>query len=573
MTLARSRRLRIAAGLVLLGLTLFVWPLTLDVPLTDPDEGLHAAIAQEMVERGDWVVPRMLGEPFLDKPVLYFWAQAAALDVFGMREAAVRLPGLVFGLLGALTTAWLAAEVAGRRAAVTAGALYATTLLPLAIAQAGVHDVALVPWTNLALVGLWRAAATTGAAGRMRWILAAGVFVGLAMLTKGLVGVALIGLPFAVWLMAERRLTPGLVVAGGLTLVVGAVIASPWYAAMEAADPGYLRYYFFERHVMGFATSTQVHGQRPWWYYLPIVAGGSLPWVLGLPFASPRRLGPRWTAGTRLLWIWLLVDVAVLSVARSKMVTYILPALPAAAILAAVAWDRWREEAGRRGANQGRWLLVAHGLIVVALVPVAAIVADVRFDVRPDAAIGAGAALVLVAAILALSRGTGGVGPRALGWLLTAMALAFVTVMASLFAPVARDQSARDLSRALNRLGELPSKVWVVDERIGSVVFYLEPRLRRELGPDRFESVGYGTALRRLATAPADILVAVAARDADRLVRGAAGAAVPYEVAGRYRLYRVGDLRTHLLDGKAVIGYQWNSVTGPKPEARSLKPE
>ncbi len=549
MTLARARRFRLVAGLVLLGLTLYVWPLTLDAPLTDPDEGLHAAIAQEMVERGDWLVPRMLGEPFRDKPVLYFWAEAASLDVFGMREAAVRLPGLVLGLLGALTTGWLAWQLAGRRVAVIAGALYATTLLPLAIAQAGVHDVALVSWTNLALFGLWRAAARSDAAGRAGWILAAGVFVGLAMLTKGLVGVALIGLPFGIWLLAERRLTVGLVAAGMLTIVVGAAVAWPWYAAMEAADPGYLRYFFIERHVMGFATTTQVHGERPWWYYVPILVGGGIPWILGLPLATPRRLGLRWDAGTRLLWLWLLADILVLSVARSKLVTYILPALPAAVILAALVWDGLLEEIARRDAPRRRGILVAHGVVLVALVPIAAIVADGRFGLGPGAATAAGAALVLVAAILALARWGRGARRQAFGWLLAAIAIFFVTVMAVLFPAVARDLSARDLAVALNRHNALPPKVWVVDERIGSVIFYLDSGLRRGLQPGRFENVGYGTVLSRLATAPADVLVAVAANDAGRLVRGARGEAVPYEVAGRYRLYRVGDLRTHLLGG------------------------
>ena len=68
------------------------------IPLVDPDEGLHASVAQEMVERGDWIVPRMLHQPFLDKPILYFWAVALSLKAFGMSEAAVRLPGLLFGI-------------------------------------------------------------------------------------------------------------------------------------------------------------------------------------------------------------------------------------------------------------------------------------------------------------------------------------------------------------------------------------------------------------------------------------------------------------------------------------------
>ena len=68
---------------IVIAAVMFVFPLFVRFPLLDPDEGLHASIAQEMVERGDWITPRFLGQPFLDKPILYFWIQAASLRVFG----------------------------------------------------------------------------------------------------------------------------------------------------------------------------------------------------------------------------------------------------------------------------------------------------------------------------------------------------------------------------------------------------------------------------------------------------------------------------------------------------------
>jgi hypothetical protein len=90
-----STHRRLLAALVLLGVTLFLFPLALGHPLLDPDEGLHAAIAQEMVERGDYITPRFLGDPFPDKPVLFFWALAGSLRAFGFTEPATRAPGLV----------------------------------------------------------------------------------------------------------------------------------------------------------------------------------------------------------------------------------------------------------------------------------------------------------------------------------------------------------------------------------------------------------------------------------------------------------------------------------------------
>ena len=119
------------------------------------DEGLHAAIAQAMVEGGDYVTPRFLREPFPDKPVLFFWALAGSLRAFGFTEAAARVPGLLFGLLGAVTTGLLAGTILGRRGGWLAGIFYATLSLPIGLMQMPVHDLALVPFTNGALLAFW----------------------------------------------------------------------------------------------------------------------------------------------------------------------------------------------------------------------------------------------------------------------------------------------------------------------------------------------------------------------------------------------------------------------------------
>src|SRR3954468_12123637 len=99
---------------VAMAIALVVAPLLANAPLFDPDEGLHAAIAQEMVMRHDYVTPTFLGEPFLDKPILFFWAEAFSLRAFGTNEAAVRLPPLAFGALGMLSIALLGAAMFGR---------------------------------------------------------------------------------------------------------------------------------------------------------------------------------------------------------------------------------------------------------------------------------------------------------------------------------------------------------------------------------------------------------------------------------------------------------------------------
>jgi 4-amino-4-deoxy-L-arabinose transferase-like glycosyltransferase len=335
---------------------LYLAPLLLNAPLTDPDEGLHAAISQEMVERGDFIVPRFVGRAFFDKPILFFWAQAASMRLFGMSTAAARLPGMLFALLGIATTGWLArvlfagvrrvAPGAGPPIAWLAAGCYATMVLPFLLAQAPVHDVALVPFTNLALGLLWRASRDSGFG--IRDSVLAGLALGLSILTKGLEGIAIVGVGFAIYLLVTRTLTRRLVLLGILVVVIAALVALPWYLAMDAREPGYLRYYFLNRHLLGFTTETQRHGGQAWWYYLPLLIAGGLPWILYV------RRSALSDAPGKFLWIWPAASLVLLSLSNSKAVTYVLPVMPAIAIVAS-----------RSGAAARQWRPVAIAMSVV----------------------------------------------------------------------------------------------------------------------------------------------------------------------------------------------------------------
>jgi 4-amino-4-deoxy-L-arabinose transferase len=285
------------------------------------------------------VTPRFLGEPFLDKPVLFFWAQAASLRLFGGSEAAIRGVGLAFAVFGALVTGWAGRRMFGNGAGMVASVVYGTMALPLALAQAAVHDVALVPWVVLAVLAFWEARCAQAARATLGWSALAGLWLGLAVLTKGLVGVAIVGVAVCAWLTWNRGLRWTLLAGGILSLVVAAAVAAPWYLAMERANPGYLRYFIVERHFLGFTTSSQPHGDRPWWYYLPLLVAGGLPWAGWIRGGTAPPAGE--TAGARdarrLAWSWLAGGWAFLSAASSKLVTYLLPVFPPLALLAAAS--------------------------------------------------------------------------------------------------------------------------------------------------------------------------------------------------------------------------------------------
>src|SRR3954464_7281291 len=149
-----SRSLLLVA-IVACVLGIYLYPLAVRTPLMDPDEGIHAIIAKERVERGDYVIPRYLGVPFRDKPFFYSAAQAFSLRIFGMNEAAVRLPGFLFALFGCATTTLLARRMFDAESALYAALASLTLVLPAVLTQCPAHDIALVPFINLFVLSFW----------------------------------------------------------------------------------------------------------------------------------------------------------------------------------------------------------------------------------------------------------------------------------------------------------------------------------------------------------------------------------------------------------------------------------
>jgi 4-amino-4-deoxy-L-arabinose transferase-like glycosyltransferase len=528
-----SRLRRIFA---VMALALIVAPLAANAPLFDPDEGLHASIAQEMAGRGDYVTPTFLGEPFLDKPILFFWAEALSIRTLGSHEAAVRLPPLVFGLLGMIGVAMLGRTMFDETAGLIAGVVYGTMLLPLGVSEVAVHDVAVVPFMCAACAALARVARDEHAPAA-RTMALAGIALGLSILTKGLVAIAFTGI-LGVCLAVNnrstiRRLTVFLAAAGGLAILV----ALPWYLAMERAHSGYVHYYFVERHLRGYLTATQRHAGRGWWYYVPIVIGGSLPWT-GYLVAAAR------TARTNrmqiVVWAWCLAGLIFLSAGESKLVTYVLPLFPGLAILIGKRITAVGGFGGRLGFGifaaslalmpPGALLLVTLKFggvdgrywLIVVLVSVAIVFVALRArpDLAPTLEDGAAAALRLPAMAI--------------------FGLMIVTPLA------ARWMTARDLAAALNREEALPPRVSVLDERIGSLIFYLSPPLRAGATSTTVGEATLAETIARIHVEPVDAVIAVRDDQLARFSRLFPAPPVAAAHAGTFQLFRVGTLQAAL---------------------------
>ena len=352
--------------------------------VTDSDEGFYAESAREMVESGDWLTPHYNYQPRFEKPVLYYWLAAGAYRVGGPSPGAARLPSALAGFGLVLVTFFCARRWCGETEALLAGVITATSAAGIAMAHQALPDLPLAllvtaaVWT--ALVGLFDAPGGAPEPGsRLAWLAAAALAAAGAMLMKGPVGPALAAavlLPIAVF---ERRRSGVWLRARPAHLLLAALLflaaVAPWYAAMTAEHGvAYLYRFFGAENLERFATA-RYNDPRPVWYYLPIVAGGLLPWT---PFML------LWWPAARAAWrrrsidptvlrlvVWAAAPLLLYTLSVGKQPRYILPLLTPLAILLACSMSRAAAPELRRlftaaAAAGGCLLLLLAGLLLRA---------------------------------------------------------------------------------------------------------------------------------------------------------------------------------------------------------------
>lgn len=325
--------------------------------LADPDEARYAEVGRWMFASGDWVAPRVDGVPFFHKPPYVYWLEAAAIAVFGAHAWSVRLVPAAHALLMLVALYLAAREIGGETLARRAALMLGTSAAFLLGGQYVNHDMAVAAWISVAI---WCFALYFDApAQRTRLALAGFAACALGVLSKGLIGIVLPGLVLLPWLVltGRWRAIAGLPWLRGLGLL--ALITVPWFVVVEQRYPGTLNYLFGVQHFARY-TSTQFNNPRAWWYYLPALAGMLFPWFALAGAALRREAGERerWRL---LAWIWLVAIVGFFSVPKSKLIGYVLPAVPPLALLAALGYERLL-------ARSARWASAGRIATVLALV-------------------------------------------------------------------------------------------------------------------------------------------------------------------------------------------------------------
>ncbi len=268
---------------LLLALAALAWFSTLDYrKLIKPDEGRYAEIAREMAHSGDWVTPRLNGIKYFEKPPLQYWATAVAFRLFGENEWSARLWSGATGFAGVLLAAWAGTRLFGRSAGILSGVMLGSSLWWVLMGHLNTLDMGFAFFLQLALSGFLLAQTAPRASSMQRnAMLVAWGAAALAVLSKGLAGLVLPGLVLVAYCLVQRdwsslkRLHP----AGGIALF--ALIAAPWFIAMQRANPEFARFFFIHEHFERFLT--KAHGRyQPIWYFIPILLIGMLPWLASL---------------------------------------------------------------------------------------------------------------------------------------------------------------------------------------------------------------------------------------------------------------------------------------------------
>ncbi len=333
---AAPARGRPAAGAALLAV---LWLATLGSrPLFNPDEGRYAEIPREMLTGGDWVIPHLDGLAYIEKPPLQYWATALSYRLFGSGVVSARLYTALCALATVLAVWLLARRLWDEAVAWRAAAVLASLTLFVILGQLLTLDMSLSCWMTAALAGFL--VAQQERADGPGWMRFAWAATAAGVLTKGLVAAAIPAAVLVLYTLLARDTRPWrrLELATGLPLFL--LLALPWHWLAAQRLPDFLQFFFVHEHFARYLTPS-ADREEAWWFFGAVFLLGSLPWTV----AALRVVATGWRARgasgafnpALFLWLWIVFVVVFFSLSDSKLIPYILPALPPLALLIGAA--------------------------------------------------------------------------------------------------------------------------------------------------------------------------------------------------------------------------------------------
>lgn len=486
--------------------------------LYDRDEGYYVECARQMLVSGNWFVPYFAGEPWMEKPPLAFWLMAVSMRTFGVNEFAARLPSALCGLAAIWLTFRLAREMIGLRAGIIASVVATTCLFFNGTMRIALVDMPMVASTTLSMLGLW------GIIRGERWRgpLLFYVGAGLAMLTKGPLGLALPVLALGGYILLTRRWDFIARARPFLGMLVVLVIISLWVIpAIVFTGMGYFHEMIWVRTIQPVFSPLQGHGGKGLVEYLllipiyiPILFVGFIPWSAFL-WPAIRHVAAQGRTATTAAFLlgWVLAQLIALSLISTKLQHYVLPIIPALAIcMGAYLAQRPTEVVGKTAAGGLAKVFGIGGLILAAFIMAVPFVTGFSGEWP----------WFIPAALMCLLGGrwaAGAVDKRHTDILIMRLAVVITLVLAALCdLGIPRLETGKSAKRVATKLQSLvgsfqcPVRVGAVGYREMSLVFYLRQDVKMldsasEIG-DFLDKAGAGAVVvneKEWARIPADM--------------------------------------------------------------------
>jgi 4-amino-4-deoxy-L-arabinose transferase-like glycosyltransferase len=311
-----------------------------------PDEPRYAWIARDMAETGDWVTPRLYGKPWFEKPPLFYWGAAVSFKLFGVSEAAARLPSAISALLATLSLAWLALRLYGAETARWLLLLLPTTVGMIGFSHAAATDM---PFSGMLTGAMVCAAVVIGLTRdektpilpRTPWLslILFGLFLGLAVLAKGPAAIILSGGAIFFWALFTKRWRDAFRLFHPAAIAAFCLTALPWYILCARRNPDFFRIFIIEHNFKRFLTPEFQHIQ-PFWYYVLVLLVALFPWTGIFLWTLVAGSFQLWRTrilshSTGFFFSWAMFCVVFFSISQSKLPGYVLPAIPALGLILA----------------------------------------------------------------------------------------------------------------------------------------------------------------------------------------------------------------------------------------------